>query len=102
SGTIIYTVADATGVTTAIQFGCNPPANTFTTCTFAPTSVTGNGQTTLSVTTSSSNGTSADLRLVAAQGSALACVFFCCTPFGARFRRGIGPRLFLLLPLLLF
>lgn len=102
SGTITYTVADATGVTTAIQFGCNPPANTFTTCTFAPTSVTGNGQTTLSVTTSSPAGTSADLRLLAAQGSALACVFFCCTPFGARFRRGVGPRLFLLLPLLLF
>jgi len=102
SGTITYTVADATGITTAIQFGCNPPANTFTTCTFAPTSVTGNGQTTLSVTTSSSAGTSADLRLLAAQGSALACVFFCCTPFGARFRRGVGPGLFLLLPLLLF
>ena len=102
SGTITYTVADATGIMTTIQFGCNPPANAFTTCTFAPTSVTGNGPTTLSVTTSSPTGTSADLRLLAAQGSALACVFFCCTPFGARFRRSVGPRLFLLLPLLLF
>ncbi len=102
SGTITYTVADATGVSTAIQFGCNPPANTFTTCTFAPTSVAGNGETTLTIATSSPNETSADLRLLTSQGSALACVLLCCTSFGARLRRSIGSRIYLLLPLLLF
>lgn len=105
SGAITYTVAAAAGISAAVQFGCNPPANTFTTCTFAPTAVTGNGQTTLTIATSSPNGTSANLRglrLFTAQGSALACVLLCCTSFGARFRRSIGPRWFLMLPLLLF
>lgn len=105
SGTITYTVADATGVSTVIQFGCQPPANTFTTGTFGPTSVSGNGQTTLTIATSAPGGTAADLRslrLLTAQGSALACVLLCCTPLGARFRRCVGARRYLLLPLLLF
>lgn len=104
TGTITYSVADANGLSSAVQFGCQPPANTFTTCTFAPTSVSGNGQTTLTLTTTAPGGTSADLGglgLFTAQGSALACVLLCCTSFGARFRRSIGLRLFLMLPLLL-
>ena len=103
SGTIAYTVADAAGLSTAVQFACQAPANTFTTCTFAPTSVTGDGKATLTITTSGSGGaTTGDLRLFTAEGSALACVLLCCTSFGARFRRNIGLRLFLLLPVLLF
>ena len=38
SGNITYTVADGTGVSTTVDFGCVPPPSTYTTCAFSPAS----------------------------------------------------------------
>lgn len=90
SGTVLYTVADASGLTTSIQFGCQEPANTFTTCTFNPTALSGDGQTTLTITTTGPGRSSArnhGLGVFAKRARVLACLLLCCAPFGARFRR---------------
>jgi hypothetical protein len=91
SGNIVYTAADAASLTTAVQFGCMPPANTFTTCTFNPAAVTGNGQTALTITTTGATKASAHRQdLFATGGRALACLLLGFVPFGFRFRRRIG------------
>ncbi len=58
SGTITYSVAAVGGLNSAVQFGCAAPADTGTTCSFNPASVTGSGTTTLTITTTGSSSTS--------------------------------------------
>jgi hypothetical protein len=90
SGNIVYTVADAASVTTAVQFGCNAPANTYTTCAFNPAKVSGNGQTTFTITTTGLSPSSVHRTdFFTHGGAALACLLLGCLPFGSRFRRRV-------------
>jgi hypothetical protein len=95
SGTILYTVADAGSFSTSVQFACQPPANSFTSCTFSPATLSGNGQAALTISTTGSAENSArdgGLGLFATGSGALACLLLCWSPVGARFRRRLGGR----------
>jgi hypothetical protein len=90
SGSILYSVSDTNGLNTSVQFSCEPPANTFTTCTFGPDLVAGDGQTTLNITTTGITSTAAHLRhLRQLGGGLLACFLLSWIPFGMRGRRRI-------------
>ena len=90
SGNLTYIVADGTGISTAVDFGCVPPPATYTTCTFNPAAVTGNGQAVLTVTTTGAATVSARgyfFRRLASKGPALASFLFLFLPVGLRLRR---------------
>jgi hypothetical protein len=90
SANLTYTVADGTGVSTAVDFGCVPPSSTYTTCSFSPASVTGNGQAVLTIATTGATTASARgyfFRRLASKGPALASFLFLCFPLGLRLRR---------------
>ena len=90
SGNITYTVADGTGVSTTVDFGCVPPASTYTTCAFSPAAVTGNGQAVLTIATTGTTTASARgyfFRRLASKGPALASFLFLCFPLGFHLRR---------------
>ncbi|MGB9031663.1 MAG: Ig-like domain-containing protein [Acidobacteriaceae bacterium] len=90
SGNLTYTVADGTGVSTAVDFGCVPPPSTYTTCSFSPASVTGNGQAILTIATTGTTTASTRgyfFRRLASKGPALASFLFLCFPLGLRLRR---------------
>ncbi|MGB6156988.1 MAG: Ig-like domain-containing protein [Acidobacteriaceae bacterium] len=90
SGNLTYTVADGTGVSTIVDFGCVPPPSTYTTCSFSPASVTGNGQAVLTIATTGTTTASARgyfFRRLASKGPALASFLFLCFPLGLRLRR---------------
>ncbi|MGC1157404.1 MAG: Ig-like domain-containing protein, partial [Acidobacteriaceae bacterium] len=90
SGHLTYTVADGTGVSTAVAFGCVPPPSTYTTCAFSPGTVTGSGQAVLTIATTGTTTASARgyfFRRLASKGPALASFLFLCFPLGLRLRR---------------
>ena len=64
------------------------PAGTDTACSFSPASVTGNGQTTLTVTTTAATAMNRDEKPFLAAG-ALACFAAFCLPFGIRGRTSL-------------
>jgi hypothetical protein len=93
SGKLTYTVADGTGVSTVVDFGCIPPPSTYTTCAFSPAAITGNGQAVLTIATTGTTITSARgyfFRRLASKGPALASFLFLCFPLGLRRRRRCG------------
>jgi hypothetical protein len=93
SGKLTYTVADGTGVSTVVDFGCIPPPSTYTTCAFSPAAITGNGQAVLTIATTGTTITSARgyfFRRLASKGPALASFLFLCFPLGSRRRRRCG------------
>ncbi|MEI9977744.1 MAG: Ig-like domain repeat protein [Edaphobacter sp.] len=51
SGQAVVLVGAIAGFNGTITFGCTPPANTETTCSFSPSSLSGGGSTTLTITT---------------------------------------------------
>ena len=52
SGQAVILIGAVAGFNGTVTFGCTPPANTETTCSFSPTSLSGGGSTTLTITTS--------------------------------------------------
>jgi hypothetical protein len=84
-----------------VTFGCTPPANTETTCSFSPVSLTGGGSTTLQITTTAptTTTTTASNRTNSAGtwnffgGTALAALIW----FAAPRRRGSLAKLLLLM-----
>jgi Pro-kumamolisin, activation domain/Bacterial Ig-like domain (group 3) len=93
SGTVVFTVASS--LTAPIQFGCQAPAGTDTGCSFAPTSVTGNGQTTLTVTTTASSATMIRGTKPFRLAGAAACLLVLCLPLGRRAHRLLRQSAFL-------
>jgi trimeric autotransporter adhesin len=94
TGTLTYTVADGTSKT-SVGFACTPPANTLTTCSFNPDTVAGDGQTTLTITTTGAASALAgksDLGLFACGSGALASFLLIWSPIGAAWRRRLGSR----------
>jgi len=99
SGTITYTVAATGGLNSAVQFGCDAPANTGTTCTFSPTTVNGAGTTTLTITTTGASTTSRNTRdpFQRKGGEVFLGMLLCLTPLGWRGNRRLRGRMLSLL-----
>ncbi len=83
SGTATVTIAPLNGFSGTVTLGCTPPADTLTTCTFNPTSLTGGGVATLLITTtaahsvgSQSAGTGGVGLLGTALAAGLGCLLF--------------------------
>jgi len=95
SGVITYTVAATGGLNSAVQFGCDAPANTGTTCTFNPTTVSGAGTTTLTITTTGASTTSSNARdpLHRKGGEVFLGMLLCLTPLGWRGNRRLRGRM---------
>ncbi|WP_187290258.1 Ig-like domain repeat protein [Terriglobus saanensis] len=51
SGQAVGLLTTVSGFTGTVTFGCTPPANTLATCSFSPSSLTGGGATTLTIST---------------------------------------------------
>jgi trimeric autotransporter adhesin len=89
SGQVVILLGAIAGFNGTVTFGCTPPANTETACSFSPTSLNGGGSTTMTITTtapvtgSARRGAVGDLRRTmgnAASGTVLALLFFCLSP----------------------
>ncbi len=102
SGQAVILIGAIAGFNGTVTFGCTPPANSETTCSFSPTSLSGGGSTTLTITTSAPvtgsvrSGVLEDLRRnlgSAASGTVLALLFCCLSPR----RRSLVPILLILL-----
>jgi trimeric autotransporter adhesin len=102
SGQAVILIGAIAGFNGTVTFGCTPPANTETTCSFSPTSLSGGGSTTLTITTSAPvtgsarRGVLEDLRRnigSEVSGTVLALLFCCFSPR----RRRLVPTLFILL-----
>ena len=85
SGQVVILLGAIAGFNGTVTFGCTPPANTETACSFSPTSLNGGGSTTMTITTtapvtgSARRGAVEDLRRTmgnAASGTVLALLFF--------------------------
>jgi subtilase family serine protease len=94
SGSITYTVAASGGLDSAVQFACNAPLNTGTTCTFAPATVSGAGTTTLTITTTASSTTSSNSRSPFPRKGAgvFLGMLLCLAPLGWRGNRRLRAR----------
>jgi trimeric autotransporter adhesin len=89
SGQVVILLGAIAGFNGTVTFGCTPPANTETACSFSPTSLNGGGSTTMTITTtapvtgSARRGAVEDLRRTignAASGTVLAFLFFFLSP----------------------
>ena len=89
SGQVVILLGAIAGFNGTVTFGCTPPANTETACSFSPTSLNGGGSTTMTITTtapvtgSARRGSVDDLRRImggAASGTVLALLFFFLSP----------------------
>ncbi len=89
SGQVVILLGAIAGFNGTVTFGCTPPANTETACSFSPTSLNGGGSTTMTITTtapvtgSARRGSVDDLRRTmggAASGTVLALLFFFLSP----------------------
>ena len=89
SGQVVILLGAIAGFNGTVTFGCTPPANTETACSFSPTSLNGGGSTTMTITTtapvtgSARRGSVDDLRRImggAASGTVLALLFLFVSP----------------------
>jgi len=82
-----------------VQFGCDAPANTGTTCTFSPTTVNGAGTTTLTITPTGASTTSRNTRdpFQRKGGEVFLGMLLCLTPLGWRGNRRLRGRMLSLL-----
>jgi trimeric autotransporter adhesin len=89
SGQVVILLGAIAGFNGTVTFGCTPPANTETSCSFSPTSLNGGGSTTMTITTtapvnaSARRGSVDDLRRTmsgAASGTVLAILFLFLSP----------------------
>jgi trimeric autotransporter adhesin len=83
TGSVVLTVAASQGLTGGVQFTCEPPANSFASCSLSPDQLSGNGTTTLTIDTSGA-GAKTGLPLLVGGGGTLACFLLLCSPFGKR------------------
>jgi trimeric autotransporter adhesin len=105
SGQAVVLIGAIAGFNGTVTFGCTPPANTETTCSFSPASLSGGGSTTMTITTTAPTapvtgslrrGAVEDLRRnigSAASGTVLALLLCCLSPR----RRRLVPTLLILL-----
>jgi trimeric autotransporter adhesin len=103
NGQVVMLVGAVGGFTGTVTFGCTPPANTETNCSFSPTSLNGSGSTTMTVTTTAPVAASAMRRAGltrprqnlwnVSSGAVLALLVCCLSPR----RRRLIPALLLLL-----
>ena len=102
SGQAVILIGAIAGFNGTVTFGCTPPANAETTCSFSPTSLSGGGSTTMTITTtapvagSDRRGALEDLRRnlgSAVSGTVLALLVCCLSPR----RRRLIPTLLILL-----
>jgi subtilase family serine protease len=90
---VIFDVSPIAGLTVPVQFSCQAPGGTETTCLFSPASVTGSGQAIMTVTTGARSTAAAGLRrpgspwLTTSGGVALAALLLGCWPIGRRGHR---------------
>jgi hypothetical protein len=99
TGKVVMLVGMVAGFNGTVTFGCTPPTNTETTCSFNPVTLTGGGSTTLQITTTAATTTTTtqkarlDSHWNLLGGATLATLFWIIVP---RHRRGLS-RLVMLL-----
>jgi len=98
TGKVVMLLGMVGGFNGTVSFGCTPPSNTETTCSFSPATLVGGGSTTLQITTTAATTSSKTARLNLPQGlfggSVLAAMFCFAMPHR---RRSLLSRLVVLL-----
>jgi hypothetical protein len=98
TGKVVMLLGMVGGFNGTVSFGCTPPSNTETTCSFSPATLVGGGSTTLQITTTAATTSTKMARLNLPQGlfggSVLAAMFCFAMPHR---RRSLLSRLVVLL-----